>query len=233
MKPEPDELELAIRARDGDREALGELIERLRFSLFALAYAELRHYEDALDAVAAALYQICLHAGDLRAPESLRAWMHTIVRNETHLLRRGKQALHVPLNEAESLGRADPSPLLRLDVECALRQLPHDQARAVALFYLSEWPIARIAHHLARPEGTIKRWLHQGRQRLATEMKGYFPMEPTWKACIVAPDLPRPNSNASHGASMRQDGQTFRTSLRSDPSVISTTPARICPVPFK
>ncbi len=43
MKPEPDELELAIRARSGDQEALAELIERLRVGLFALAYAELRH----------------------------------------------------------------------------------------------------------------------------------------------------------------------------------------------
>jgi len=41
MKPEPDELELAIRARGGDAEALAELTERLRLSLFALAYAEL------------------------------------------------------------------------------------------------------------------------------------------------------------------------------------------------
>src|SRR5579859_3439370 len=91
MKPEPDELELARRARGGDQEALAELIERLRLSLFALAYAELRHYEDAQDAVAVALYQICRHAGDLREPESMRAWMHTIVRNETHRLRRGKR----------------------------------------------------------------------------------------------------------------------------------------------
>jgi RNA polymerase sigma-70 factor (ECF subfamily) len=192
MRPEADELKLAIRARDGDREALGELIERLRLSLFALAYAELRHYEDAQDAVAAALVQICLHAGDLKAPESIRAWMHTIVRNETHRLRRGSQRRHAALDEANSPGIADPSPLLRLDVERALRQLPADQGRAMALFYLSEWPIGAIARHLARPEGTIKRWLHQGRRRLAAEMKGYLPMETmasNWKACVVAPEL--------------------------------------------
>ena len=40
MKPDPDELKLAIRARSGDQEALVELIERLRVGLFALAYAE-------------------------------------------------------------------------------------------------------------------------------------------------------------------------------------------------
>ena len=41
-----------IRAREGDREALADLVERTRLRLFALAYAELRHYEDAHDAVA-------------------------------------------------------------------------------------------------------------------------------------------------------------------------------------
>src|SRR5215831_1471014 len=126
MKLEPDELELAIRARGGDQEALAQLIERLRVGLFALAYAELRHFEDAQDAVASALYQICCHAADLRDPKSLRAWMYTIVRNETHRMRRGKQAGLASLDEAILVGMEDPSPLLRLDIERALRQLPRD-----------------------------------------------------------------------------------------------------------
>src|SRR6266567_667469 len=84
MDPEPDEIELARRARDGDREALAELVERARLPLFALAYAELRHYQDAEDAVAAALLQICRHVGELRQPERIRAWMQSIVRNEAH-----------------------------------------------------------------------------------------------------------------------------------------------------
>src|SRR5947209_6445405 len=82
MDPEPDECELARRARDGDQEALSELIERVRLRLFALAYAELRHYDDAQDAVASALLRICRHVGELREPERARAWMNTIVRNE-------------------------------------------------------------------------------------------------------------------------------------------------------
>lgn len=189
MKPEPDELELALRARNGDRDALAELIERLRVGLFALAYAELRHYQDAQDAVAAALYQICCHAVDLRDPASMRTWMYTIVRNETHRMRRGKPAGCMPLDEAQFLGDEDPSPLLRLDIERALRQLPRDQAYAMSLFYLQGWSLVETARRLARPVGTIKYWLHQGRQRLAAEMKGYFPMEKTWKACIVAPQI--------------------------------------------
>jgi DNA-directed RNA polymerase specialized sigma24 family protein len=89
MNPEPDEYALALRARGGDREALAELVEQTRLRLFALAYAELRHYEDAHDAVAAALLQICRHITELREPERVRAWMQSIVRNEARLIRRG------------------------------------------------------------------------------------------------------------------------------------------------
>ena len=41
MDHQSDEYELALRARDGDGEALAELVERTRLRLFALAYSEL------------------------------------------------------------------------------------------------------------------------------------------------------------------------------------------------
>src|SRR3954465_12401314 len=82
MNTEPDEYELALRAREGDPYALAELVERTRVRLFALAYAELRHYEDAHDAVAAALLRVCRHIQELQEPERVRAWMQSIVRNE-------------------------------------------------------------------------------------------------------------------------------------------------------
>src|SRR5438874_11718619 len=100
MDHEPNEYELALRARDGDREALAELVERTRLRLFALAYAELRHYEDAQDALAAALLQICRHVGELREPGRVREWMNAIVRNEVRRLRRGRPPT-LPLEDAD------------------------------------------------------------------------------------------------------------------------------------
>src|SRR2546423_11139015 len=102
MDPEPNEYELALRARDGDREALAELVERTRLGLFALAYAELRHYDDAQHAVAAALLQVCLHVGELRQPELIRTWMQSIVRNETHRLRRRRSTSLLRPEEVEA-----------------------------------------------------------------------------------------------------------------------------------
>jgi RNA polymerase sigma-70 factor (ECF subfamily) len=187
MDPEPDEAELARRAREGDREALAELVERARLPLFALAYAELRHYEDAQDAVASALLQICRHVGELREPERARQWMHRITRNEARLILRRRAITPISLDAEEgsleaglwemaSVTDAD-STVLRLDIERALRQLPREEARAVALFYLARLSIREIAARLGRPEGTIKRWLHLGRQHLASEMEGYAPMK--------------------------------------------------------
>src|SRR3981081_3551875 len=74
MNPEPGEYELALRARQGDPDALAELVARTRLRLLALAYAELRHYDDAPDAVASALLQICRHVRELREPERVREW---------------------------------------------------------------------------------------------------------------------------------------------------------------
>jgi RNA polymerase sigma factor (sigma-70 family) len=181
MKPEPDEYALALQAKAGDRAALAALVERTRLRLFALAYAELRHYEDAQDAVAAALFQICRHVGELREPGRVREWMNAIVRNEVRRHRRGRSAT-LPLEEADAAVDDDRLSLLWLDIDRALRQLPGDQAEVSRLFYLEDLPIAEIARRLDRPEGTVKSWLHRGRRRLALEMEGYAPMTPTPKS---------------------------------------------------
>ena len=171
------------------------LVERLRLRLFAIAYADLQHYEDAQDAVASALVRICSHIGDLRDIARFRAWMHTIVRNETRRIQRQRltAASHVSLQEVSELPAPPQLSALRLDVEQALRRLPADQAHALALFYLGNLSIREIARRTGRPEGTIKSWLHHGRRQLAQSMKEYAPMTPTtepteWTAAILSTD---------------------------------------------
>jgi DNA-directed RNA polymerase specialized sigma24 family protein len=193
---ELDEYTLAVRARDGDRNALSELVTRLRGPLFAAAYSERRHYEDARDAVADAVLRICRNIGGLRDPAQARAWMLRIARNEARRLR----PTPLPLPEGTPSSPGPPS-LLRLDVERALRSLPADTASAVALFYLDGLGVREIAARLDRPEGTVKYWLHRGRTRLHQALEGYAPMtnpmnpvpppvaETPWNAAIVSSDL--------------------------------------------
>jgi len=195
---EPNELEeykLAVQARNGDLDALATLVERLRLRLFAVAYADVQHYEDAQDAVASALVRICSHIGDLRDTGRFRAWMQAIVRNEARRIQRQRVRImaHISLQEVSELPAPPEISAMRLDVEQALRRLPADQAHALALFYLGNLSIHEIAQRVGRPEGTIKSWLHYGRRQLAQSMKEYAPMsttEPTeWTAAIVSTNL--------------------------------------------
>ena len=75
MEREQREYELAIRARDGDQEALAELVEQIRLRLFALAFAQLHHYDDAQD-VLPVVYFIRIggrdHYGNTAFGQSLR-----------------------------------------------------------------------------------------------------------------------------------------------------------------
>lgn len=188
-----EEYEWALRARQGDNEALSHLIGRVRVPLFALAFAELRHYADAQDAVAEALLRICRHIYRLKDPHQVRPWMNRIVRNEARRIFQSRKAETVGDEARLVAPHAFPS-LLRLDVERALKRLPEDHARALALFYLAGLTIGEIARRVDHPEGTIKFWLHRGRHQLARQMKEYAPTMTTpettrWTASIVSTEI--------------------------------------------
>ncbi len=180
MKLEPDVYRLALRAREGDTQALALLIAQTRARLFALAYAELRHYDDAQDAVAAALLRICRHIRRLQEPERVEVWMRRIVRNEARRLLMHRKTGQELSEAMEVAPQSDdiPTSLLRMDIERALARLPGDQARAVRLFHLASQPINDIAERLGCSVGTVKSWLHRARRQLAATMEDYRPMEP-------------------------------------------------------
>ena len=190
---DPEEYEWALRARQGDGEALSHLVARVRVRLFALAFAELRHYADAQDAVAEALLRICRHVHQLKDPEQVRPWMNRIVSNEARRILKSRKSETVGDDAPIAAPNVFPSPL-RLDIERALKRLPEDHAHAVALFYLAGLPIREIARRVNRPEGTVKFWLHQGRQQLAQPLKEHAPTMMTpqterWTVSIVSTEI--------------------------------------------
>ncbi|MEV4414896.1 SigE family RNA polymerase sigma factor [Catellatospora sp. NPDC049609] len=52
----------------------------------------------------------------------------------------------------------------------ALRTLPIDQRRVLAMHYLLDQPVAEIATELAVPANTVKSWLARGRANLAAAL---------------------------------------------------------------
>ena len=52
----------------------------------------------------------------------------------------------------------------------ALREIPADQRRALAMHYLLDIPVSEIALELGVPVGTVKSWLSRGRTALAARL---------------------------------------------------------------
>jgi len=116
----------------------------------------------------------------IRDATKTAAWCLTVLRNvwRGRLRRRWY---------SERLGLDDlPEPVTdpweaveaRLVVEQAVGELPPTVARAVREFYLAGATVATIAAGEARPEGTIKRWLHEGREALRMSLADLAPDAP-------------------------------------------------------
>lgn len=56
------------------------------------------------------------------------------------------------------------------ELVAALRHLPDQQRRAVVLHDALAFPIASVAAELGVPEGTVKSWLHRGRNTIARRL---------------------------------------------------------------
>lgn len=101
------------------------------------------------------------------------AWVRRVVANLS------VSAFRHGLTEAKALARAATGaarvlPELSEDdaeVWRAVRTLPRRQRQVIALRYLEDMPVARIAGILGTAEGTVRKHLHDGRLTLARRLK--------------------------------------------------------------
>ncbi len=123
---------------------------------------------EAEDLVQECLLALHRHGGTLREPGKVLSWCRTVLRNlyRQRLRRRWYTEVRglddLPPPTTEPWDSVDAS----LTVEGALETVTPRVRRVLREFYLVGHAVATIAEHEARPEGTIKRWLHEGREAL-------------------------------------------------------------------
>jgi RNA polymerase sigma-70 factor (ECF subfamily) len=193
---QPETPELIRRARDGDRQALGQLLDEHRAYLQVLAQRQIDPRLGARLDASDLVQQTCLSA--LKRIEQFAgsdsaeflAWLRTIhehnIQNAArdHLQRQkraaGRDASLEGAGGDQFAGLTQSSPTQRLmqgedavRLAQALQMLPEDQREAVRLRHLEGWSLAQIAEHLDRSTqaaaGLIKRGLVGLRQQLKTE----------------------------------------------------------------
>ena len=175
----PTDAMLVREAQAGGTQALGLLLERHRTALHAHALALLRHGPDAQDAVQDALIIAVRGIGEVREPEAVAGWLHTVLRHACFAqLRRTRDHRREVLDEARDTVAADLDPAAALDrlvfrdwVWHALEELS-EPLRVVALlrFFGAERSYEEIAQICGVPVGTIRSRLSEVRAKMAAAL---------------------------------------------------------------
>lgn len=144
-----------------------------RASLYRLAFMWCHDPALADDLTQEALVKALRHAGQLRDPARLRAWLYGILANcwRDHLRAR-KPSEDIDSIEEQLLADSDTPELaasqaqLALRVRAAVARLPIGQREVLALVDLEECSYAEVAQILDIPIGTVMSRLCRGRAAL-------------------------------------------------------------------
>lgn len=174
-------IEQLEKARQGDVQAFSYVATAFREQLIAWARELTR---DAEDAAQEALIIAFTQLGDLRELRAFPAWLRTLTRTAAIRQGRRKRPDTISEPEAEAVGE-DPveDAEVRQAVRGAVRNLTQAQQQVIERFYLQGQKISEIAKALSLPEGTVKRRLHDARERLRARLAGFGPgrSDDDWK----------------------------------------------------
>jgi RNA polymerase sigma-70 factor (ECF subfamily) len=178
---EPDsEQALVTRARSGDRDAFGDLVERYKRRAYAQALGLVGSREDALDLSQEAFARAFRARHTLDPERPFQAWLYQILRRlcfnflrdartraraleteaGTWLVERGQSAAADP---EMTLARADE----RRRVAAAIEQLPAREREVLVLKEFEDLKYREIAELIGVPIGTVMSRLYSARRRLA------------------------------------------------------------------
>ncbi len=171
-------LNLVERARDGDRQAFGELVEQFEQTVFWIVMRRLRNRSEALEVTQDVFIQAMRKLPQLREAERFAGWLRRIaVRMSINRAVRGPQESAQdpetfqgvegqPTNPLEDVLQSERAEELRSGLD-RLRDL--DRQTLVA-FYFEGQSLKQMSDEFASPIGTIKRRLHTARNRLKEEL---------------------------------------------------------------
>jgi RNA polymerase sigma-70 factor (ECF subfamily) len=170
------EAELIAKARAGDPEAFGLLIETHSGFVRRLTRAVLHDSDDADDAAQDAFFSAWRSRERFDPARPFRPWLGQIAVNAARDLHR-RRVIRRTEAIPESLAGAGATPAgtaertdLRKRLEAALAALPERQRLAVVLFDVEGYAHAEIGTILGIPEGTARSEVFHARRRLRSAL---------------------------------------------------------------
>lgn len=166
---------LVVRIRDGDLEALGELYERYKTSVYRTALAITRDERSAEDILQEAFLRVYTYAESIDETVSLGPWLYRVTVNLAYSwasrVKRWLYSLQDTLDRWASSTRWHPETIVedrewRRSLQQAIDDLSPAHRVVIVLHYLEGLSLKEIAYVMDLPEGTVKSRLYYARENL-------------------------------------------------------------------
>jgi RNA polymerase sigma-70 factor, ECF subfamily len=181
------ENDLIQRARTGDQNAFGELIEMYSNLVSRVARVLVTDRFLAEDAVQEAWLDVWRNLSQFRSDRPFRPWLLTIVANRCRKSNRKVKTANVSLdaNSVRELQAATDLEAFVLtasdiaEVRAALAGLKVEQQQVLALRYFAELELEEIAQLTHSPLGTVKSRIHRALNTMRTRLRQQEAVEST------------------------------------------------------
>jgi RNA polymerase sigma-70 factor (ECF subfamily) len=174
--------ELVARAKDGNRDAFGQLAERYYKMVSILAYQKTKNRADAEDVVQESFVRAYKALETLREAEKFGGWLYHITLKICldHIRKRDRHDAPVRLDDLPhagvASGESSPSTLETQEeqtkVSDAIAALPDKYRLVVTLRYIKKMSYKEIAEQLGEPDGTVANRIHRAVKMLQNAMGG-------------------------------------------------------------
>lgn len=175
--------------RQGDRQAVDQLLRLISSDIYRIVYSMLRDHDEADEVVQETMVRLFRYIHKLKEPEKFPSWAMRIAVSQvqTWRMKRGRQRtfeFNDPMDDEESvivMTRASSSNprdeasrrQVREHIESAMTELPDRQQTAVVLFEIEGCSIKEIASAMSCSEGAVKFNIHEARKKLQRRL-GYL-----------------------------------------------------------
>jgi RNA polymerase sigma-70 factor, ECF subfamily len=177
-------LDLVQRARQGDRDAFGELATHFESTVFNTVMRRLRNRSEAREVTQDVFVQAMRKLPQLREPERFIGWLRCIAVRMS--INRAVRRPHESLRSPETFGNLNTDPHTPLDsllrneqagqLWGGLQRLRELDRRTLIAFYFEGRTLKQMSDEFDSPIGTIKRRLHVARNRLKEELGNLQPV---------------------------------------------------------
>ena len=144
------------------------LYQQLLPTVYRAAYTYLQNPSDSEDAAQEAFLRLFQSRRRFSHERQVKAWLIVTAGNIAKDMLRRRSRGDVNLDDHPEL----PAPSReRGDLLAALLALPEKFKTSMFLYYYEGYSVREIARALGQPEGTVKSWLHRGRELLRRELE--------------------------------------------------------------